>query len=196
MAQVNATSVFVGANVTINTTAILVGNATTNAVLSQTSLAVGNSVVNVFANSTNLRLGNTTVNTVISSTDIKSGGTLTVTGNTTLSTDVTLAIVANTNLGTNVSLPRELLNFPLATYTGAKITASIKTLDGANTQTQELILAQNTIDSVITVYGTVASPAGANLGVFSSSINTTAVALNFLQTSANSSVKLFVQFIK
>lgn len=117
-------------------------------------------------------------------------------GNTTLQSDVVLAVIANTDLGTTTASPVEVFNFPVATYTGAKITAKIASLSGANAQVQELIIAQNTTDVVLTVYGTVAAPASANLGVFSASINTTAVSVKFQQTGANSSVKLFTQLIK
>jgi uncharacterized transporter YbjL len=119
-----------------------------------------------------------------------------LTGNTTLGSEIVLASVVNTNIGSNTTAAINLFSFPVGTYTGAKITAKITSLSGANTQIQELILAQNTTDVNITVYGTVAAPASANLGVFSGLINSTAVAVGFQQSSANSNVKLFAQLIK
>lgn len=123
-----------------------------------------------------------------------------LTGNTTVQTDVVLAVVSNTNIGLantlGVFTPVTLFSFPTATYTGAKITAKITSLSGGNTQVQEIIIAQNTTDVVTTVYGTVSAPATANLGVFTSALSAGNVSINFEQTSANSSVKLFTQLIK
>ena len=90
----------------------------------------------------------------------------------------------------------EIFNFPIATYVGAKFTARITNNSGANAAIQEVILAQNGTDVYTTVYGTVVAPTSANLGVFSATINTTAVAVKFQQTTASSSVKLFTQLIK
>jgi len=141
--------------------------------------------------------GNTTVTGFVNvSTNGTVGGNLNVTGNTVLNSIVTLQVVSNTNLGVTTASPVEVFTFPW-TSTGAKITAKIGSLGGANTQVQELIIAQNTTDLVLTVYGTVAAPAGANLGVFSALINTaaSAVSVRFQQTGANSSVKLLTQLI-
>jgi len=83
-------------------------------------------------------------------------------------------------------------------YRAAKITAAVTHFSGANVSTQEMILAHSAAanDVTLTIYGTVAAPATANLGSFSAAINTTAVALKFTQAAANSSVKMFIQFIK
>jgi hypothetical protein len=120
-----------------------------------------------------------------------------------LKTDVVFDAVSNTNIGnantTGVFTPANILvSTKPFTYRSAKITASISSLSGANVQTQEMVLAfSNTANDVtLTVYGTVSAPSSANLGIFSTSINSTASALRFTQTSANSSVKLFIQYIK
>lgn len=128
----------------------------------------------------------------------------TFTGNTVVQTDIVLSVISNTNIGATVISPVTIFTFPTATYTGAKLTAKIVSLSGANTQVQEIIIAQNTVDVGTTVYGTVSAPASANLGVFSAGLaNSTGgatavdrVAVKFQQTSANSSVKLFAQLIK
>ena len=87
-----------------------------------------------------------------------------------------------------------MFNFPL-TYLGAKILARSKTATGANVQLQEVLVVHNGTDAYITSYGTVNSPAS-NVGVFTATINTTAVSIKFQQTSANSDIKMFVQYIK
>jgi hypothetical protein len=46
------------------------------------------------------------------------------------------------------------------------------------------------------VYGTVSSPLGSNLGVFSTAINTGVVSLKFLQSAANSNVTIVAHLIK
>jgi hypothetical protein len=265
----------------VSSTLNVVGATTVNgAVTINNTAATGNLTVTGFANvSTTLQTG--------SSANI--GGALSVSGNTTFQTDIVFAVVSNTNIGSantgGVFDSVEMIQFPLATYSGAKITAkatstvamSFNALTGvsntteyistashalknndvvmylvstgntaitgisngtsyyvinANTtalqlastlgglplnltaglsqtghqlvsntaQVQELILAHNgnttSQDVTLTVYGTVAAPATANLGVFTASINTTAVAVKFNQTRANTSVKLFTQLIK
>lgn len=211
-----STLINVGANVNISVSQINIGNSSANHVINSTSMSVGSATTNtvitgsqISTNGTLYATGNTTLaNTLsvagaatLSNTANIAGATtlsstLSVGGNTTLQTDVVLAIVSNTNIGTTTASAVEIFNFPVATYTGAKITAKIGTLGGANTQVQELIIAQNSTDVVLTVYGTVAAPATANLGVFTASINSTAVSVKFQQTGANSSVKLFTQLIK
>jgi hypothetical protein len=169
-------------------------------------LAVGNTTVNTALSAASIAIGNTTVNTTITPSTISTNGTLTVTGNTIYgaSADFVHAVFTNTNIGvanTSVGDPTaftvvNLFSFPVGTYTGAKVTAKITDALATNNQVQELILAQNGTDVIMTVYGTVASPASANLGVFSGLINTTHVAVGFKQTKANSSVKIFAQLIK
>lgn len=107
--------------------------------------------------------------------------------------------MSNTNLGTTTASPVDVLVLtkPVG-YRAAKMTATVATLDGANVSTQEMIFAHSASanDVTLTIYGTVAAPATANLGSFSTTINTTALAIKFQQTTANSSVKMFIQFIK
>ena len=82
-AQVNATSINVGANVIISTSQLSVGNTTSNAVVTQTGTTWSNSTATMVANTTGMRVGNSTVNTVITSTAITSPATLAI-GNTTV----------------------------------------------------------------------------------------------------------------
>lgn len=176
--------------------------------LTQTALTVGNTTVNTALSATSITVGNSSVNTTITSNTISigSGGTLTVTGNTAYgaSGDFVQAVVVNTNIGVANTLVGDptaftvvnLFSFPVGTYTGAKITARITDAAATNNQVQELILAQNGTDVIMTVYGTVSSPATANLGVFSGLINTTHVAVGFKQTKASSNVKMFALLIK
>lgn len=193
----------VGANSTVNTTAHFVGNSTTNAIMTSTLLALGNSTVNTSINSTSYAVGNSTVNTTINSTAVAVGGTLATGGNTTLQNTVTFVVVANSNIGnanTSVGDPAafsnvELFSFPFATAAAAKLTGVITNITSSCTQIQEMILSHNSVDATLTVYGTVATPA-ANLGSFSSQINSTHVAVSLKQRSANSNVRLFVQLIK
>ena len=119
-----------------------------------------------------------------------------LTGNTTVQTDVVISVISNTNIGATTVSPVNIFTFSTSTYSGAKITAKIASLSGANTQVQEMILAQNGTDVVVTVYGTVSAPATANLGSFSAALSGGNVTVKFQQVSANSSVKLFTQLIK
>ena len=116
-------------------------------------------------------------------------------------------VVSNTNLGIANSqtgnsaayTPVEVFNFPL-TYFGAKVFARVGTVGlggtGGNSQVQEFLIAQNGTDSTITMFATVGSTTLANVGLFSTSINSTAVAVLFKPTSSNTNVKALVQLIK
>ena len=193
----------VGANVTANTTTLKIGNTTTNAVLTSTTFALGNSTVNTSVNTSSYTVGNSTVNTSISATAVSVGGTLATGGNTTFQNTVTFIVVANGNIGNantqtgNVEAFSnvELFSFPFATGAAAKMTGVVTNLAGSSSQIQEMLLSHNSIDATLTVYGTVATPV-ANLGSFSSQINSTHVAVSLKQRSANSNVRLFVQLIK
>ena len=164
------------------------------------TLGTGNTTVNGFvsiANTLGATGAVTFANTLAVTGATTLSNTLSVAGATTLQSDVVLAVYANTDLGSaNNTTSVEIFSFPTATYAGAKMTAKIVSLSGANTQVQELIIAQNTTDVVLTAYGTVSAPSTANLGAFSASINSTAVSVRFTQTGANSSVKVFTQLIK
>ncbi len=172
----------VSSNVRIGGTLIVATNAEFSAQTSTTGAAV-------FQNTVTVTGGVTLQNT------------LSVAGNLTLNTDLVFDIVSNTNIGnanTGVDqfVAAEVYNFPKATYKVAKMTARTVPLSGASSQIQELLIAQDGSDAVLTVYGTVAAPAGANVGVFSATTNTSHVIVNFTQKNANTSVKLFAQLIK
>lgn len=154
--------------------------------------------------------GNTEIggNLIVRGTGIVNGAftvdnTATINNIITLRTETVFDVVANTNIGnSNTSGTFNPVDVLVITkpvpYKSAKITASVFSANLTNVQTQEMILAySNTANDVtVTAFGTVAAPASANLGVFSSAINSTAIALKFTQTSANSGVKLLIQYIK
>lgn len=159
--------------------------------------ATSTTATSTFANNVTVQGTVTATTFAISGGGAFSVNNLTVTGNTTFGSVAVFQPVVNTNLGTTTASPVEVFNFPL-TYFGARITARIGTYAGAvqtQAQTQDLIIAQNATDVVLTSYGTVASPATANLGVFSASINSTAVSVKFQQTGANSTVRLLTQLL-
>ncbi len=218
---VNSTAFTLGsntANIAATSSTLVVSNASLSTALSVGGLTSGNTTSNIALTQTSIRIGNTTVNTIISGASISTNGTLAVTGastlsntlsvggNFTLQTDVVLGVVSNTNIGSaNTQVGNSaaftsvnIFSFLKTDYIGAKITARIQSLGGANVQVQELILSQSLSDNtaILTVYGTVAAPPTANLGVFSTSINSTAVAVKFQPTGANSNVKLFTQLLK
>lgn len=193
---VDATNSRVGfKNTTPDATVTITGTANVSgAVIFANTLNVNGLATFVTSNTTSANIATANVTTLNSSNT-------NLTGNTTVMTDVVLMTASNTNIGfantTGTFTPVEVFSFPISTYTGAKITAKIVTLSGANTQIQELLIVQNTTDVVSTMYGTVVTGlATSNLGAFSASINTTAVSVKFQQTTANSNVKMFVQLIK
>jgi hypothetical protein len=123
-------------------------------------------------------------------------GVSSLSGNTTIQNNYVIVVTSNTNIGANVSVAQNVFNFSTTDYSSAKITAQIKTLAGTNTQISEIVLAHDTTTPFLTVYGTVASPLNANLGAFTTEINTGVVSLKFLQNNANSNVTVVAHLIK
>ena len=121
--------------------------------------------------------------------------TLSVVGTTTINTDYVIQVTANSNLGATVGSPLLVYSFPKTTYSSAKITSQVKT-SGGNTQISEIVLAHDTTTPYITVYATVASPIGANNGIYSVAINNANVELSFTQTSSSSGTKVVAHLIK
>ena len=183
---VNSTAIFhttkisAGSNVNINTTSFSAGNTTSNVVMTANLVSVSN-VANL--TSTALTIGNTVINSSAITTD-----TVMVSG------VVDIQAASNSNIGTSLVTPQLVFTFAKATYSSAKITSQVKAT--GNTQTSEMVLAHDGTSAYLTVYGTVSSPLGADLGDYSASINGANVELKFLQTIASSSVKVVAHLIK
>ena len=187
--------------VNIQNTSIIIGNTSANATLSYNLVQVSNSsfVANVSPNG--LVVGGTSVNSIqITSTNIV-GNTLNIantasfTDVVTFNSDYAIQVVANSDLGTTTASPVLIYSFPKTSYSGAKILVRAKSLTG-NTQVSEMVLSQNQTDAYITIYATVVSPLGANVGNFTAAINNANVELSFQQAAINSSIKLSAHLIK
>ena len=110
--------------------------------------------------------------------------------------DYVIVVTSNTNVGANVTGAQTIFSFPKISYSSAKITAQVKTVDNSNTQIQEIVLAHDSSgNAFLTVYGTVSAPLSANLGVFTTSINNANVELYFQQNTANSRIKVIAHLI-
>lgn len=213
------------ANATFNTTAFShIGatlSSTANVTLTGNLHAIGGNVAfdttTLFVDHINNRvgMGNTTPDASLTITGtanvsgpVRLANTLTAVGPATFSNTVAIAntvtintehvidVFSNTDLGATTGTPVTVYSFDKTLYTTVKFLTQVESADNANTQGNEMILTHNGNTSTVTVYGTVAAPQGANLGVFSTSINSTAVALNFSQSGASSKVKLVAHFIK
>ena len=109
--------------------------------------------------------------------------------------DYVIVVTSNTNVGANVT-GAQTISIPKISYSSAKITAQVKTVDDSNTQIQEIILAHdNSGNAFLTVYGTISAPLAANLGVFTTAINNANVELYFQQNTANSRIKVIAHLI-
>ncbi len=199
----------------------LSGNVNTTTANASVAVNVG---ANVVANTTTLRVGNTVNYSSMTQSSIVTTGTLNVTGDAGFTSNVSVGgtlqvatlsvlsslilegdyaidIVSNGNIGTSIVTPIKVYEFDKSVYRTGKVMVQVR--NGANTQMSEMVVAHNDTDSYVTVYGTVASPPGANayaspLGTFTSTINSTsnAVELFLQQTVANSSVKVVAHLIK
>ena len=216
------------ANSTIIKIANSISSANIDAISFKTGISAVNTIAisvgsNVISTATNMTVGNSTVNTAFSEVKIDTDGFLRVLGNTALSntldvtgattlsntlsvggistfkTEYVLDVSANADLGSTTGAPVLAYVFAKATYSSGKFEVQIK--KGANTQLSEMVLAHNSTDSYITVYGTVSSPpasssANSLLGTFTANINNANVELLITQSVANSAVKIVAHLIK
>lgn len=129
-----------------------------------------------------------TTNTVIS-------GALT-TANLFLSNVSQLLVISNTDLGTNTTSAQTVFTFNAVTTPTAKLT--IQARNGSDTEISEVVISSNAASSgtndvaavFLTVYGTVASPTTANVGVLSATQSGNTVTIGFTQSAINSSLKI------
>lgn len=188
----------------VNTIAMAVGS---NSVITATNITVGNGSVNTAISEVKIDtdgflrvLGNTALSNTLDVTGAASlSNTLSVAGTTTFKSDYVLDVVSNSDVGSTTGSPVLVYTFPKATYSSGKFEVQVK--KGANTQLSEMVLAHNSTDSYVTVYGTVSSPPASSpsdslLGVFSANINNANVELLISQTVANSAVKIVAHLIK
>jgi hypothetical protein len=203
---VNGTANVAGATRLLNTltvvgTTVLANTLTVNGAitaantLSLTGLA---SFSNTLAVTGATTLGNTlsVTNVATFSNNVVVHGNATVNGVITVATDHVIQVSSNNDIGASVDTPLDILVFTPSTYSTVKILATSRTANDYIVQGNEMILSHNGTDSAVTVYGTVHTPASSNVGVFSTSINSTAVAVKFTQKYANSKVKLVAHFLK
>jgi hypothetical protein len=121
----------VGANVNLSVSAVNVGNSTSNTVVTQTSVNTGNSTlfttigqatglfgnstVNTFITNSSIRTGNSSVYTNVTATALTTNGTLSVTGNTTLS-GANLVVSGHTTISNAVVISGNLTVSGTTTY--------------------------------------------------------------------------------
>lgn len=199
-------SITASANLTITPTGhlVVVGAATvsSNVALANT-LSVTGAVT--FSNTLNVTGAATLSNTVAVTGAATLSNTIAVTGTATFSNTATFKtehvvdVFANSNLGTTTGSDVLVFQFAKADYSSAKLLIQLK--NAGNTQISEALIAHDTTDAYLTTYGTVSSPASANVGVsllgtFSANADTTNVRVYVNQTRASSAVKVVAQFIK
>jgi hypothetical protein len=197
----NQSQVSVGANVTANTTTILVGNSSINAVINSSSVAVVGSLSGITLGLS----GNATISGAANVTgNVNSTGILNVTGNVVsngnlvLKTDLVVDVSANADIGAGTGSNILLYRFDKTAFSTGEFTVQVK--KGSNTQISKIMLAQNNSSAELTVYGTVSSPPSGNssplLASFTANLNNANVELFISQTQPNSSVKLAAQLLR
>lgn len=107
-----------------------------------------------------------------------------------------LLVISNTDLGSNTTVAQTLFTINAVATPTAKLTIQAK--KGANTEISEVVLASNASNSgtnsganvFLTVYGTVASPAAANIGELSATQSGNTITVSFTQAATSSSLKI------
>lgn len=195
-------------NSTSTTTTIAGNSATVAANLTVTAANADLRSVTIDAANTRLTgTGNLVISTTwanVSSNVLFSGAnttyanttTVNFSGNVFFTSDSQQVVYANTNIGANTTAAQNVYTFALASYSAAEITAVAKSATG-NTQIVKMLVTHDGSTNVqSTVYGTVAAPSTANLGVYSTAISGTDVNIRFLQTAPNTSIKMVATLIK
>lgn len=191
-------------------TALRGGSVATPGTLTITSAVdVQNTFINVVNTDANVTLGGTgkfanvaipvdlRANVGFSGSNVTFGSTTTtnLNGNVFITSDMQYVVASNTNIGANTTAAQNVYTFAKASYSAAEIVATAKTL-GGNNQIVKLLVAHDGTTAISTAYGTIASPSGANVGVFSTELVGANVNVKFLQSSPNTSLKVVAQLIK
>ena len=132
---------------------------------------------------------------------------LTITTNTVVSGAVTVAnlfmsdvsrllVISNTDLGSNTTVAQDIFTINAVATPTAKLTIQAK--NGSNTEISEVVLASNAASSgtnsganvFLTVYGTIVSPATANIGELSATQSGNTITVSFTQSATSSSLKI------
>lgn len=172
---------FTGANATLGST---VTNITSN------TLAISSNTVNITSNAVNI-----TSNTLFT-------GSVEVTDNITMmgewrhgmnGMDGIQTHVANGDIGATTGSPIAVYNWMMNDYKGGDFTSVIK--NGSTARVSKILIVTDGTNAYLTEYATLHSPAGANLGVYSITANTTHAILRFTQTAPNSELTLNVSLI-
>lgn len=136
----------------------------------------------------------TSANLVIT-TGVSVNGTITANG-LNFSNVSQLVVASNADLGADTSSALPVLTINAVSTPVAKLTVFARR--GSNTEISEVVLASNAAASgtndvatvLMTVFGTVAAPATANVGVLSATQTGNTVSLGFTQSGVSSSIKI------
>lgn len=183
----NATvAINVGANVSANTTTIKIGNSTVNTVITSSGIDTDGTLFvagNIVANSTTFVVDTTNSRASVNSA-IVANKALAVTGNTQVTGELyvdgilaikTADIVANTKTITATNALTVVDSFPLAAASACKYLIGVKNATTGR-HTIEMLIMHDGTDVYSTRY---AELFNTSLGTFTTTINATAVAVNF-----------------
>lgn len=172
---------FTGANTTL-------ASAVTN--ISSNTLAISSNTINITSNAVNI-----TSNTLFT-------GSVEVTDNITMmgewrhgagGIDGIQTHIANGDIGATTGSPISVYNWEMNDYKGGDFISVIK--NGSTARVSKILIVTDGTNAFLTEYATLHSPAGANLGVYSITANTTHAILRFNQTAPNSELILNVSLI-
>jgi len=138
--------------------------------------------------------GAATFSNTVGVTGKLTGSEVSATSFTMSSNTIAQLFSSNTNIGTDTGNPTLIYSFPAASYSSGKLLVQVK--NSGNTQISEMLIAHDGTTSILTAFGTINSPAGSNLGDFSTAIISANVEIYLQQTAASSSVTVAAQLIK
>ena len=101
---------------------------------------------------------------------------------------VTVMSIANGSIGSNITSAQTVASFTKTLYPTGQLT--ITASNTTHKQVEHLIFAHNDTDIQTTVFGRVAAPASANLGIANVVINGASLEINFSQVAINTKINI------
>lgn len=176
-----------GSTTLFSTDVIRGGNVSTSNTLQVTS--------NVVISNTMTVSGPVTLSANVSLTGNVISG-LSISNTVTVNAAITAAATANGDLGSELATAQTIFSFDKTAFFSGDVAVQARRL--GNTHIIKGIIAQDGATAYMSVYGSISAPAGANLGVMSANLSTngTHVDIRFLQTAANTAVKISTNLFK
>tara|TARA_B100000508_G_scaffold140970_1_gene144661 strand:+ start:3635 stop:4465 length:831 start_codon:yes stop_codon:yes gene_type:complete len=194
----------ISSNVNITGSLVKIGNTTVNTSINTSSFSSANTTASILITRDTIDTSSANLNisaNLVTFGDVTATGNGSFLGNSIRTLNYLIAETTNSDIGSNTTSPQVIDSYQISQFTSAKITVQCKNSSNTQTQLQEALVTHDGTTAEIVVYGTVASPAGANafstpLGDISANLNSGTVEILFQQTSPNSEARVVKKLLR